>query len=74
LGIRTFPFRKDTLARNFETIQTVFGDIKVKQSYYEGKEVSYKPEYEDIKRIASEKQIPIKEVYNKIMAAMLKSK
>jgi uncharacterized protein (TIGR00299 family) protein len=74
LGIRTFPFRKDTLARNFETIQTVYGDIKVKQSYYEGKEVSYKPEYEDIKRIASEKQIPIKEVYNKIMAAMLKSK
>jgi uncharacterized protein (TIGR00299 family) protein len=74
LGIRTFPFRKDTLARNFETIQTVYGDIKVKQSYYEGKEVSYKPEYEDIKRIASEKQIPIKEVYIKIMAAMLKSK
>jgi pyridinium-3,5-bisthiocarboxylic acid mononucleotide nickel chelatase len=73
LGIRTFPFRKDTLARTFETIQTVYGDVKVKRSYHEGIEVSYKPEYEDIKRIASEKQLPIKEVYNKIMAIMLKS-
>jgi uncharacterized protein (TIGR00299 family) protein len=74
LGIRTFPFRKDTLVRNFETIQTVYGAIKVKRSYHEGKEVSYKPEYEDIKQIASEKQIPIKEVYNNIIAALLKNK
>jgi pyridinium-3,5-bisthiocarboxylic acid mononucleotide nickel chelatase len=74
LGIRTFPFRKDTLARNFETIQTVYGEIKIKRSFLEGRTVSYKPEYEDVKRIASEKQIPIKEVYNNIMTALLRSK
>ncbi len=74
LGIRTFPFRKDTLARSFETIQTIYGELTVKRSYYNGKEVSCKPEYEECKRIAAEKQIPVKEVYNNIMAVLLKSK
>jgi uncharacterized protein (TIGR00299 family) protein len=74
LGIRTFPFRKDTLVRNFETIQTIYGELTVKRSYYNGKEVSCKPEYEECKRIAAEKQVPVKEVYNTIMALLLKSK
>lgn len=67
LGIRTFPFRKDTLVRKFETIQSVYGDLTVKRSYYNGHEVSCKPEYEECKRIASEKGIPLKEVYNNII-------
>ena len=72
LGIRIFPFRKDTLARKFETIQTIYGDMTVKRAYYYGKEVSWKPEYEECKRIASEKRIPVKEVYNNIMATLLR--
>jgi hypothetical protein len=74
LGIRTFPFRKDTLVRKFETIPTIYGELTIKRSFYKGKEVSCKPEYEDCKRIASEKEIPVKEVYNNIMAEMLRSK
>jgi uncharacterized protein (TIGR00299 family) protein len=72
LGIRTFPFRKDTLARKFETIQTIYGSINIKRSYYNGNEVSCKPEYEDCKRVAAEKSIPVKEVYNNIMALLSK--
>jgi pyridinium-3,5-bisthiocarboxylic acid mononucleotide nickel chelatase len=74
LGIRTFPFKKDTLVRNFETLQTIYGELTVKRSYNNGKEVSCKPEYDECKRIAAEKGIPIKEVYNNIMAQMLKNK
>jgi len=74
LGIRTFPFRKDTLVRKFETIQTIYGDVTVKRSYYNDKEVSCKPEYEECKRIATEKGIPVKEVYNNIMALLVRSK
>jgi len=29
LGIRTFPFRKDTLIRNLDTIKTIYGDVPV---------------------------------------------
>jgi pyridinium-3,5-bisthiocarboxylic acid mononucleotide nickel chelatase len=74
LGIRTFPFRKDTLSRNFETISTIYGEITIKRSYYKGKEVSCKPEYGDARRIALEKGIPIKEVYNNIMSAIMFNK
>jgi Uncharacterized conserved protein len=73
LGIRTFPFRKDTLVRKFETIQTIYGEVTVKRSYFNTKEVSCKPEYEECKRIASEKEIPVKEVYNNIMVQILRS-
>lgn len=74
LGIRTFPFRKDTLSRSFETISTIYGDITIKRSFYKGKEVSYKPEYEDCKRIAAEKKIPVKEVYNNIISSIMLNK
>ncbi|HUX59401.1 MAG TPA: nickel pincer cofactor biosynthesis protein LarC [Bacteroidales bacterium] len=74
LGIRTFPFRKDTLVRKFETIQTTYGDVTVKRSFYKEKEVSSKPEYDDCRRIAEEKGIPIKEVFNNIMAVLVKEK
>jgi uncharacterized protein (DUF111 family) len=73
LGIRTFPFRKDTLIRKFEIIQTIYGEVTVKRSYFNTKEVSCKPEYEECKRIASEKDIPVKEVYNNIMVQILRS-
>jgi pyridinium-3,5-bisthiocarboxylic acid mononucleotide nickel chelatase len=72
LGIRMYPFKKDTLVRKFEKIRTIYGDINIKRSYYYGKEVSVKPEYEECKRVATEKGIPVKEVYNNIMAALLK--
>ncbi|HAM10012.1 MAG: TIGR00299 family protein [Bacteroidetes bacterium GWE2_41_25] len=71
LGIRSFPFRKDTLSRKFETISTGFGDVNIKRSFYKGKEVSVKPEFDDCRRIATEKGIPVKEVYNKIMALLV---
>lgn len=67
LGIRTFPFRKDTLVRKFETIQTTYGEVKIKRSLYKEKEVSVKPEYDDCKRIAAETGIPLKEIFNNIM-------
>jgi uncharacterized protein (TIGR00299 family) protein len=70
LGIRTFPFRKDTLVRKFEIIETIYGNLTVKRSFLSGNEVSAKPEYEDCKRIALEKGIPVKEVYNNVMALL----
>lgn len=66
LGIRIFPFRKETLVREFETVSTEYGEITVKRSYYRGKEVSCKPEFEDCKRIASEQNLPVKEICRRI--------
>lgn len=74
LGIRSFPFRKDTLLRKFEPVQTKFGAVTVKRSFYRGTEVSCKPEFEECKRIAEEKDIPVKEVFYEIMYEIQKMK
>jgi uncharacterized protein (TIGR00299 family) protein len=74
VGIRSFPFRKDTLVRKLEVIKSNYGNVTVKRSFYKNRLVSFKPEYEDCKKIALEKGIPVKEVYNNIMALIVKSK
>ena len=74
LGIRTFPFSKDTLMREFGTINTIYGEVAIKRSFYKGKEVSHKPEYDECRRIASEKGIPVKEVYHNIMSLLEQNK
>ena len=74
VGIRSFPFRKDTLVRKFEKVKSVYGIVTIKRSFYKDRQVSFKPEYEDCKKIALEKGIPVKEVYNNIMALIVKSK
>jgi pyridinium-3,5-bisthiocarboxylic acid mononucleotide nickel chelatase len=73
LGIRSFPFIKDTLTREFESIDTIWGKVNIKRSFYKGKEVSCKPEYEDCKKIAARLGIPIKEVYNSIISEIIRS-
>lgn len=72
LGIRSFSFRKDTLVRKFEKINTIYGPVSVKRSFYRGEEVSSKPEFDECRRIASEKDLPVKEVYNVILAEIKK--
>jgi len=67
LGIRSFTFKKETLLRTFETVQTRYGPVTFKRSFYKGKEVSFKPEYEDCRKIASETGKPLKEIYNSII-------
>jgi hypothetical protein len=71
LGIRTFPFRKETLARKLETLQTIYGEVQIKRSFFKDKQVSCKPEYDDCKRIAAERGIPIKEVFNNILISLV---
>ncbi len=71
VGVRTFSFRKDTLSRRFDKIDTIYGMVTLKRSFYKDKEVSCKPEYSECKAIADTKSIPVKEVYNNIMASVV---
>jgi uncharacterized protein (TIGR00299 family) protein len=73
LGIRSFPFMKDTLVRKYESIDTIWGQVTVKRSFYKGREVSCKPEYEECKKIALKLGIPVKEVYNTIVSEIIKT-
>ena len=68
LGIRSFPFRKNTLVRKFETINTKYGPVTVKRSFYKNAEVSCKPEFDECKKIAEIKGLPVKEIYDNVVA------
>lgn len=66
IGVRKYKVEKIMLQRDFVKISTPYGNVTVKNAYYQGKKVKYKPEYEDCKRIASEKNIPIARVYQEV--------
>lgn len=66
LGVRKYKVEKIMLQRKFVKISTSYGDVTVKNAYYQGEKVKYKPEYEDCKRIANEKNIPIEKVYREV--------
>lgn len=74
VGIRTFDFKKDTLAREFGKLDTRYGEVTIKRSFYKGQEVSAKPEYDECRKIAAEKGIPVKEVYNNIISVLTQNK
>lgn len=64
-GIRIIETNRKKLNRESVEIDSVFGKIKVKVLNVNGK-LRYVPEYEECKRIAYEKSIPIIEVYKTI--------
>jgi len=74
LGIRTFIFRKETLSRQFDRITTKWGEVRIKRSFYKGKEVSVKPEYDDCRKISEETGIPVKEIHNNIVSLLVQAK
>jgi len=52
------------LTREFKEVDSRFGKIKVKIGKFNGDIKSFSPEYEDCKRIAEERGIPLKQVYS----------
>lgn len=66
IGIRYRQEQRLTLKREVIKKETVFGFIQMKEVVYNGQTYLY-PEYEDMKRIAREKNIAIKEVYKEMM-------
>lgn len=66
IGIRYRQEQRLTLKREVIKKKTVFGFIQMKEVVYNGRTYLY-PEYEDMKKIAREKNIAIKEVYKEMM-------
>lgn len=62
LGMRRRLVERWSLPREIKTVKTKFGDIRVKAAVYDGKIVRTVPEYEDCKKIAENKKIPIQSI------------
>lgn len=66
LGLRSYKVNKTALERKLSKLSTDYGEVTIKSSYYQNKLLHSKPEYEDCKRIAKERNIPIREVLKHI--------
>ncbi|MBU3100735.1 MULTISPECIES: nickel pincer cofactor biosynthesis protein LarC [Clostridium] len=66
LGVRSFKVDKIKLKREFIKVNTSYGEVTVKESYYKGEKIKSKFEYEECKRIAKSTGVPISEVYEKL--------
>ncbi|MCC6446745.1 MAG: nickel pincer cofactor biosynthesis protein LarC [Armatimonadetes bacterium] len=63
LGIRVSRVERYCLDREWKDVSTPYGPVRVKIASLDGIPQTVEPEYEDCKRLASEKQVPLKEVY-----------
>ncbi len=63
-GIRSYEVQRSILERNFTKIDTSFGEVSVKNGYLDGELIKSSFEFEDLKKIAIEKNIPISKIVN----------
>jgi hypothetical protein len=62
LGVRQRQEKRQALAREWVTVATRWGDVRLKVASMNGTVTNFAPEYEDCRRIASERHVPLKSV------------
>jgi uncharacterized protein (DUF111 family) len=62
LGLRIYPVQRRDLEREWKTVTTPYGEVRLKIASQDGKIKTVTPEYEDCKKLALEKGVPLKDV------------
>jgi len=68
LGIRVRPVFRHIAGRDIVEFESSYGKVKVKVKRFEDKVVSIAPEYDECKKIAAERTIPLRDVYRTVEA------
>jgi uncharacterized protein (TIGR00299 family) protein len=63
LGIRSSVVTRVALRRESKEVVTPYGSVRVKLAYGPDGRINVAPEYEDCKRLAREKEVPLKLIY-----------
>jgi pyridinium-3,5-bisthiocarboxylic acid mononucleotide nickel chelatase len=63
IGVRYYPVKRAILKRDIVSVRTKYGAVKVKVVEQPDGSRRAAPEYDDVKRIAARKKIPLKTVY-----------
>src|SRR5579859_1601757 len=66
-GARTYRAQRRVLPREWVNVATQFGDVRVKVSRVNGSVLHAAPEFEDCKRVADEKNVPLQRVMAEAM-------
>ena len=66
LGVRIYQALKKKLDREIKTVKTKYGNARVKISKLNNEVKNAMPEYEDCVKIARNKKIPLKKIYDEV--------
>jgi pyridinium-3,5-bisthiocarboxylic acid mononucleotide nickel chelatase len=61
-GVRTYRAQRRVLPREWVSVATDYGDVRIKVSRVNGRILHVAPEFEDCKKLAEEKDVPLQRV------------
>ncbi len=67
LGVRTYTAERRVLARQWETVCTAFGEVRIKVARLNGHIRQASPEFEDCRKLAEAKNVPLQRVMDEAM-------
>lgn len=70
IGVRYYPVNRMILKRASATVKTRYGPVRVKIIEEPGGEKRAAPEYDDVKRVAAAKKIPLKVLYDEVLRSL----
>ncbi len=71
LGVRRYPVSRHKLKRQATEVESAFGPIRGKLGWHDGRPPTFSPEHDDCARVAAERGVALREVYNAAHAAYL---
>jgi uncharacterized protein (DUF111 family) len=71
-GVKATPCTRYRLDRKSETVQTPWGEVRVKTGIWGTDEIKLSPEYEDCRRVADAARVPLSNVYQAAVSAAKK--
>jgi len=74
LGVRTRREKRYALSRRHQVVATPWGEVRMKIAHLNGAVSQYAPEYEDCRRIAVERHVPLKTVMQEAIRLYLDQK
>lgn len=66
-GARTYRAQRRVLPREFVSVTTDFGDVRIKISRVNGRILHVAPEYEDCRKLAVEKNVPLQRIISEAL-------
>lgn len=66
IGLRELSLKKSMLRREIAVVPTKYGDVEVKRSYWNGRVVNEKPEFEQCRKLALEHGVALEEISKEV--------
>ncbi len=66
IGLREHTLKKSILRREIVVVNTKYGDVEVKRSYWNGRVVNEKPEFEECSKLAREHGVTLEEISKEV--------